>query len=200
MSVYKVAIAMILGTSLLSPIMAAEIIFPGGADSNDFGPIGRVGEYKALIKEEGRFFVKQTTVFYENEIIYSEYKNAFAFISDPSIKLGDIESMHPFTSEENDFVRISKAKIALHFNGIKYTIFEKSNSLNIKTKYGHSILYKGRGDFTLKWAGDLDSDGKLDFIVYSAEGEYNAESCLLLSGQAEKGSVVSESACQSYSG
>ena len=60
--------------------------------------------------------------------------------------------------------------------------------------FGQVVSPDGTDTLTLLWAGDLDRDGRLDFI-FEADGNNSGEICVWLSGLAKPGEPVGRAAC-----
>ncbi len=70
-----------------------------------------------------------------------------------------------------------------------------------RTKIGEASDDSERFRTQLLWAGDLDRDGRLDFIVREENGGYSDDLCFYLSSAThEDGEVAAKVACEDWSG
>jgi len=129
------------------------------------------------------------------------------------LREGEVETVF-YGNEENSESINRKYRREFDFNGKKYTLAvedstaedgewltEKSKKVISQGETRQTIYQTDRCSdcsWDLCWVGDLDKDGKLDFL-FNLNGHYNS-TChrLFLSSQAEKGEIVRDVAemCQ----
>jgi hypothetical protein len=67
--------------------------------------------------------------------------------------------------------------------------------------YGGSASGASCDHPAIRWAGDIDHDGKPDLLVdFDDDSQKNGSYCVLLSSRARKGELVRNVACQFFSG
>ena len=96
-------------------------------------------------------------------------------------------------------------RVRLAFRGIESALFLRANpgeaevyDLVFESGQRRQVLYESYGwnedRIELIWAGDLDRDGRLDFLVDYAEDDAASAPTLFLSSQARSGEMVGEAA------
>lgn len=133
--------------------------------------------------------------------ISSNYGEAIALLRFPNIKPGKINTPFLKFKDNPRFLSTQEAPLKIPFMGEEYAIDAKASGIYlrkgaVKTLLSNlSVGTSGSDDSaSLLWAGDLDSDGKLDLLV--AYNGYNKGGvCLYLSTRAREGSLVNQAAC-----
>jgi hypothetical protein len=96
-------------------------------------------------------------------------------------------------------------RVTLAFRGTESSLFLRANpgeeeayDLVFESGQRRQVLYesygRNEGRIQVIWAGDLDHDGRLDFVVDYAEDDAGSAPTLFLSSQAKPGELVGEAA------
>jgi hypothetical protein len=94
----------------------------------------------------------------------------------------------------------SKARTKyFEFHGIKYEIQVTKKSIDLVGGHKRQYLGESINGVGIVWAGDLDGDGKLDFVV-SRESDKSGNVCLFLSGAASAEEIAGRVDCLEVSG
>lgn len=155
----------------------------------------------------------------ENVDVYtSTYPDALFLLQDPSLSSGNvIADSKPQTSTMIIPHGESGKSLTLQMNGRTYSIridrreprdprnTEARNRLVLLESEGNQTLLKNRdsdcgGDCLeiVRWAGDLDHDGRLDLIIeFTTYG--TSSTCLFLSGSSRSGRLVRQVGCHNVS-
>jgi hypothetical protein len=87
----------------------------------------------------------------------------------------------------------------MNFQARSYKIHISQEQVFLTVGGKRMLLEKRANSVSVVWAGDLDGDGKLDFIL-DFDGDKSATTCLYLSGLAENNSLTKRVGCQFFSG
>ena len=194
-----------------------KILFSGNSLPSDLPNNGKGlngANFLALHKVGEGYFLSEAKIIYishddDNGNVSSNIKNAIIYIRSRNIKSGEVPIATVDGSNQNikvSLLRVSGKKIKISLGNRLYVIYEGKKGLIMTGRDGKSIISPGGSGlfntgFFIIWAGDLDRDGKLDLIIHSQDvEEKSGMSCLLLSSIATKPQLVSEAACQLYSG
>lgn len=139
--------------------------------------------------------------------------NVFFLKNAKTLKQGEVQTVFYGNEENSDSIsRVYRREF--EFNGAKYSLFvedsgkeegdhlTKDSRMMLSAGNQKQTIYKPEGcsdcSWDLCWVGDLDKDGKLDFML-NLTSHYNS-TChtLFLSSQAKKGEIVRDVAdlCQ----
>ncbi|KVD63091.1 hypothetical protein [Burkholderia ubonensis] len=121
------------------------------------------------------------------------------------LKAGKVETATmPFANNERTIEPHAKP-LHIGFHGHQYDLrYTASGSVTAEGDGKRSILHDFGGSTppfraSLIWAGDIDRDGRLDFLM-EFESDIGANFCLLTSGRARERELVGRAGCMEVSG
>ncbi|MFZ6743987.1 hypothetical protein ACO0LC_12215 [Undibacterium sp. JH2W] len=136
--------------------------------------------------------------------VSTSLSNVRILLSDPGLKAGrvslsdEMKLVSGSVDEEFELTTLPSLgqERIMHLQGSEYSLQNREGKIYFRHEGREQYLFDhvenqdGDNNGRLIWIGDLDHDGKLDFIV-DASNEYNVtELHLYLSGQAAKGELL----------
>ena len=121
---------------------------------------------------------KVTTLFLQDEKKYEESNLKNGFKKEFTLK-GKTFTLKVINENSTEEYLSKGSKLVLSFDGIEQIVHPQGNQ-----RIGES--------WTLYWAGDLDNDGKLDFLADLSDHYNSTDVILFLSSEAEKGKLVKD--------
>jgi hypothetical protein len=133
-----------------------------------------------------------------------KYDDVVALLRFDSIKSGKVDTPNiKFHEDFLYFPKIGEPPLKINFKGVEYRLETSDSGTYLKSGEKSQLLSEIEQDESaakiIRWAGDLDRDGKLDFLF--EDGRYNTGSfCLYLSSKATESELVRRIACHDTSG
>jgi hypothetical protein len=140
----------------------------------------------------------------------SAFPGTLAFLSHPAIRAGVVTTPDMKFRGQPRAIRSPRFALQIPFAGREYDVTVVDGIAVVRS--GNQRTSIGRVDpgtqpeddaywVELLWAGDLDRDGRLDFIVEEHEAALGAQTCLYLSGDPHKTSdLATKVGCEAWAG
>lgn len=224
-----VGLAIVIGRTFLVPTAYAQsnetikLLMPRSFQVGDTDPSElKKHSWLALCADSGawellneRLTITVDPKFGDTADIKGKCGTPLAYIHHTGLRTGPVQTPNIkfYGAQRNRSLNLTKgSKITLRFEQITYAIsvnpINKTDDMQLVIEIdGHEPQLLGDKDSAvgidsalIRWAGDLNSDGALDFIVttYLNEGK-SALACLFLSGL-KVGKALTKVACQEFSG
>ena len=141
--------------------------------------------------------------------LVSAFPGTLAFLSHPTISAGSVSTPDMKFRGRPRSIRSSRFALRMPFAGREYDIVVAAGMAMARmggqdAPLGQVGLGKSAEDgywVELLWAGDLDRDGRLDFIVQVHEAATSSQTCLFLSGAALKPpELAAKVGCEAWPG
>ncbi|WP_325088315.1 hypothetical protein [Burkholderia contaminans] len=137
--------------------------------------------------------------------IKSDLRKAVALFRCKSLRQGKIEAANMAFPKDGKAIEPGAAPLRFGFHGRRYALRHTLPGAVIVEGDGkRSVLHDFGGNTppfsaSLVWAGDLDRDGRLDFLL-EFESDLGASFCLFTSGSAKENELVGGAGCMYVSG
>ncbi|AOJ42529.1 hypothetical protein WJ23_32265 [Burkholderia lata] len=179
--------------------------------------VGEAGDYPGggwlgLIPEGHRWTLAPARVRFEpsqpsGDIvdIKSDPSKAVALFRCKSLRQGKVEAANLAFPKDGKAIEPGARPLRFGFHGRRYALRHTVSGAVIAEGDGkRSVLHDFGGSSppfsaSLIWAGDLDRDGRLDFLM-EFESDLGASFCLFTSGSAKENELVGDAGCMYVSG
>jgi hypothetical protein len=137
--------------------------------------------------------------------VTSNVKNAVALLRCKSLRQGRVDAANLTFPNGARVIEPGVDPLRFAFHGRQYTLrYTASGAVIAEGDGKRSVLHDFGGSTppfrtTLIWAGDLDRDGRLDFLM-EFESDLGASFCLFTSGRAKENELIGEAGCMNVSG
>ncbi|HEM7874866.1 TPA: hypothetical protein U2L31_001217 [Burkholderia contaminans] len=137
--------------------------------------------------------------------VTSDVKNAVALLRCKSLGPGRVDAANLAFPNDGRVIEPGVEPLRFGFHGRRYALRYTASGAVIAEGGGkQSVLHDFGGDMppfraTLIWAGDLDRDGRLDFLMEFGS-EIGNNFCLFRSGNAKENEQVGPASCLDVSG
>ncbi|VWC99069.1 hypothetical protein [Burkholderia lata] len=134
-----------------------------------------------------------------------DVKKAVALLHCKSLRQGRVEAANLAFPNGGRVIEPGPEPLRFAFHGRRYALrYTASGAVIAEGEGKRSILHDFGGStppfrVTLIWAGDLDRDGRPDFLM-EFESDLGASFCLFTSGSAKENELVGPAGCMSVSG
>ncbi|WP_174970363.1 hypothetical protein [Burkholderia lata] len=211
----------LLGASAASTAFAQEsepdpclVLQPTRIAPDDVGEAGDYpgGGWLGLIPVGNRWKLAPATVRFEpsqpsGDIvdIQSNLGKAVALFRCKSLRQGKVDAANLAFPKDGRAIEPGGSPLPFGFHGRRYALRHTGSGAVIAEGDGkRSVLHDFDGSSppfsaSLIWAGDLDCDGRLDFLM-EFESDLGASFCLFTSGSAKENELVGQAGCMNVSG
>ncbi|HIH2752794.1 hypothetical protein L3V59_24225 [Burkholderia aenigmatica] len=137
--------------------------------------------------------------------VTSDVKNAVALLRCKSLRQGRVDAANLAFPNGGRVIEPGPEPLRFAFHGRRYALrYTASDGVIADGDGKRSVLYDFGGStppfrVTLIWAGDLDRDGRLDFLIEFGS-EIGSNFCLFRSGNAKENEQVGPASCLDVSG
>ncbi|UXU91500.1 hypothetical protein [Burkholderia sp. S-53] len=137
--------------------------------------------------------------------ITSNVKNAVALLRCKPLRKGRVDAVNLAFTSGGTVIESGVKPLRFGFHGRRYALrYTASGSVIAEGDGKRSVLHDFGGStppfrVTLIWTGDLDRDGRPDFLM-EFESEIGANFCLFTSGGARKNELAGPESCWDVSG
>ncbi|VWC45762.1 hypothetical protein [Burkholderia lata] len=137
--------------------------------------------------------------------IQSNLGKAVALFRCKSLRSGKVDAANLTFPKNGRAIEPGAGPLRFGFHGRRYALRHTASGAVIAEGDGkRSVLHDFGGSSppfsaSLVWAGDLDRDGRLDFLM-EFESDLGASFCLFTSGSAKENELVGPAGCMSVSG
>ncbi|OMG71727.1 hypothetical protein [Burkholderia ubonensis] len=137
--------------------------------------------------------------------VTSDLGKAIALFHCKPLKGGKVEAANMAFSNQERAIEPHAKPLRIGFRGRQYDLrYTASGSVTAEGDGKRSFLHDFGGSIppfraSLIWAGDIDRDGRLDFLM-EFESDIGANFCLFTSGRARERELVGRAGCMEVSG
>ncbi|VWB41558.1 hypothetical protein BLA23254_01851 [Burkholderia lata] len=137
--------------------------------------------------------------------VTSDVKNAVALLRCKSLRQGRVDAANLAFPNGGRVIEPGPEPLRFAFHGRRYALrYTASGGVIADGDGKRSVLYDFSGStppfrVILIWAGDLDRDGRPDFLM-EFESDFGANFCLFTSGSAKENELTGPAGCMNVSG